>query len=75
VPGTGSQPAEFVAAIDSYEDREPGLGSDFAVEVHSATENIVNGAVFRTPYVVQTLTEAGMRCYRECILEGYGSAI
>jgi len=34
--------AEFVAAIDGYEDREPGLGSDFAIEVHSTVDNILN---------------------------------
>ena len=33
--------AEFLAAIDLYEDREPGLGSDFAIEVHSTIENIL----------------------------------
>jgi hypothetical protein len=27
--------AEFLAAIDYYEDRELGLGSDFAIEAHS----------------------------------------
>jgi hypothetical protein len=26
---------EFVAAIDYYEDCEPGLGYDFVIEVHS----------------------------------------
>jgi hypothetical protein len=34
--------AEFFAAIDSYEDREPGLGSDFAIEVHSTIESTLN---------------------------------
>lgn len=34
--------AEFDAAIDYYEDREPGLGYDFAVEVHSTLENILS---------------------------------
>jgi len=33
---------EFDAAIDYYEDREPGLGYDFAVEVHSTLENILS---------------------------------
>ena len=33
--------AEFLAAIDYYEDREPVLGSDFAIEVHSTIENIL----------------------------------
>jgi len=27
--------AEFLAAIDYYEECEPGLGADFAIEVHS----------------------------------------
>lgn len=31
---------EFLAAIDFYEDREPGLGSDFAIEVRSIIENV-----------------------------------
>jgi plasmid stabilization system protein ParE len=30
--------AEFFQAIDYYEECEPGLGYDFAVEVHSAIE-------------------------------------
>jgi hypothetical protein len=34
--------AEFLAATDSYEDRESGLGSDFAIEVHSTIENILS---------------------------------
>ena len=34
--------AEFLAAIESYEDREPGLGSDFAMEVHSTIENVIS---------------------------------
>ncbi len=34
--------AEFLAAIDYYEDREPGLGSDFAIEVHATIENILS---------------------------------
>jgi len=34
--------AEFIAAIDYYESREPGLGSDFAIEVHSAIGNILS---------------------------------
>lgn len=34
--------AEFLAAIDFYEDREPGLGSDFAIEVHSIIENVLS---------------------------------
>jgi plasmid stabilization system protein ParE len=33
--------AEFLAAIDYYEDCGPGLGYDFAVEVHSTIENII----------------------------------
>jgi toxin ParE1/3/4 len=34
--------AEFLAAIDYYEDREPSLGSDFAIEVHGTVENILS---------------------------------
>ena len=34
--------AEFVDAIGYYEEREPGLGYDFAIEVHSAIENILS---------------------------------
>lgn len=30
--------AEFDKAIDYYEEREPGLGRDFAVEVHTAVQ-------------------------------------
>jgi hypothetical protein len=30
--------AEFIQAIDYYEDREAGLGHDFAVEVYAAIE-------------------------------------
>jgi len=33
---------ELVAAIDYYEDCEPGLGYDFAIEVHSTIENILS---------------------------------
>ncbi len=32
---------EFHEAITYYEDREPGLGEDFAVEVYSAIENVL----------------------------------
>ena len=34
--------AEFFAAIEYYENCEPGLGSDFAIEVRSAIENILS---------------------------------
>ncbi|MEW6616276.1 MAG: type II toxin-antitoxin system RelE/ParE family toxin [Thermodesulfobacteriota bacterium] len=34
--------AEFDAAVDYYEDCEPGLGYDFAVEVHATLENILS---------------------------------
>ena len=34
--------AEFLAAIDYYEDRDPGLGLDFAIEVHSAIGSILS---------------------------------
>ncbi len=33
--------AEFVASIEHYEECEPGLGVDFAVEVHSTISRIV----------------------------------
>ena len=33
---------EFLAAIDYYEDRELGLGSDFAIEAHSTIEHILS---------------------------------
>jgi len=33
---------EFIAAIDYYEDCEPGLGYDFVIEVHSTLENILS---------------------------------
>ena len=33
---------EFVAAIDYYEDCEPGLGYDFAIEVNSTLENVLS---------------------------------
>jgi hypothetical protein len=33
--------AEFFAAMDYYEDREPGLGFDFAMEVHATIGNIL----------------------------------
>lgn len=33
--------AEFFAAIDYYEERERGLGFDFAIEVHSTVGNIL----------------------------------
>ena len=32
--------AEFLDAIGYYEECEPGLGYDFAIEVHSTIENI-----------------------------------
>jgi len=34
--------AEFLAAVDYYEDREPALGADFAMEVLSTIETIVS---------------------------------
>jgi len=33
---------EFVATINYYEECEPGLGYDFAVEVHTTLENILS---------------------------------
>jgi hypothetical protein len=34
--------AEFEAAINYYEERDPGLGYDFAVEVYSTIQNILS---------------------------------
>ncbi len=34
--------AEFLNAIDYYESCEPGLGHDFAIEVHAAIQRIVD---------------------------------
>ncbi len=34
--------AEFLDAIDYYEGCQPGLGYDFAIEVHSTIENILS---------------------------------
>ncbi|MGA7874548.1 MAG: hypothetical protein WCA08_02715 [Desulfoferrobacter sp.] len=34
--------AEFLHAMDYYERCEPGLGYDFAIEVHSTIENILS---------------------------------
>ena len=34
--------AEFLQAIDYYEGCEPGLGYDFALEVHSTIDNILS---------------------------------
>ncbi len=34
--------AEFLDAMDYYERYEPGLGYDFAIEVHSTIENILS---------------------------------
>ncbi len=34
--------SEFIAAINYYEDCEPGLGYDFSVEVHFTLENILS---------------------------------
>ena len=34
--------SELIAAINYYEDCEPGLGYDFAVEVHFTLENILS---------------------------------
>jgi hypothetical protein len=34
--------AEFLDAIGYYEDCEPGLGYDFAIEVHSTIESILS---------------------------------
>lgn len=33
--------AEFLAAIDYYETADPGLGADFAAEVHGTVQNIL----------------------------------
>jgi len=33
--------AEFLQAIEYYNERESGLGYDFAIEVHSAIERVV----------------------------------
>jgi plasmid stabilization system protein ParE len=34
--------AEFLAAIDYYEECAPGLGADFAIEVRSTIRNILS---------------------------------
>ena len=34
--------AEFLDAIDYYEGCEPGLGYDFAIEIHSTIEKILS---------------------------------
>lgn len=34
--------SEFEQAIDYYEDREAGLGLDFATEIHSTIQRIVD---------------------------------
>lgn len=34
--------AEFVAAVDWYEARSPGLGADFAAEIHAAIQRAVS---------------------------------
>jgi hypothetical protein len=34
--------AEFFAAVEYYEECEPGLGAEFAVEVHSIIKNIIS---------------------------------
>jgi hypothetical protein len=33
--------AEFLAAIDYYQAADPGLGADFAAEVHETVQNIL----------------------------------
>lgn len=33
--------AEFLSAVQYYEECEPNLGFDFALEVHSAIERII----------------------------------
>jgi hypothetical protein len=33
--------SEFLLAIDFYEDREAGLGRDFALEIYSTVERIL----------------------------------
>jgi len=33
---------EFLHAVDYYENREPGLGQDFNIEVHATIENILS---------------------------------
>jgi hypothetical protein len=40
---------EFFAAIDYYEDREQGLGYDFAIEVHSTIDTILVTVFEETP--------------------------
>jgi plasmid stabilization system protein ParE len=32
---------EFLAAIDWYEERSPGLGADFAAEIHAALQRAI----------------------------------
>jgi plasmid stabilization system protein ParE len=34
--------AEFLDAIDYYEEYEPGLGYDFAIEVHASIKSILS---------------------------------
>lgn len=49
--------AELFAAIDYYEERQPGLGSDFSLEVLSTIENIIS-----FPRAWPLLTDELRRC-------------
>ncbi len=49
--------AEFLATIDYYEALEPGLGSDFAIEVHSTT-----GSILRFPMAWPIFEDDTRRC-------------
>ncbi len=49
--------AEFFAAIDYYEQRWPGLGDDFSLEVLSTVDNIIS-----FPHAWPLLTDDLRRC-------------
>jgi plasmid stabilization system protein ParE len=66
--------AEFFAAIDYYEKREPGLGADFAIEVHSAIENILNFSN-AWPIIEDDIRRCLIRRFPYCIIYAQDDAV
>ncbi len=66
--------AEFFAAIEYYENCEPGLGSDFAIEVHSIIENIISFPN-AWPIIEDDLRRCQVRRFPYCLIYSHEGGV
>ena len=64
---------EFVLAIEYYEEREPGLGHEFAVEVYSAVERAAANPEM-WPCIAPDIRRCLVRRFPYGILYGYNDS-